>query len=141
MEMEIEYGLEELPQVACRLIEYIGGRKVVAFHAGMGAGKTTLIAEMARRMGVTEDVANSPSFAIINEYEGTDRRIYHFDCYRIETLEDAVEIGVEDYLYSGALCLIEWPDVISGLLPEDTLHLSIEEDMSTGKRKLTNVEK
>lgn len=140
--MQIRYNIEELSEVADLLIEAAGNRTIIAFHADMGVGKTTLIAEIARRLGVKEDMANSPSFAIVNEYEtesdnGTPAVLYHFDCYRLETVEEAMEIGVEEYLYSGSLCLIEWPDVIADLLPEETLHVYITEDPESSLRLLT----
>lgn len=94
----------------------------------MGAGKTTFINALCRALGVEEDPTGSPTFSIINEYRSdtTAELIYHFDLYRIESLEQAFDIGVEDYLDSGALCLIEWPDRIDDILPDDTVRVKID---------------
>lgn len=93
----------------------------------MGAGKTTFIAALCRALGVDADEANSPSFSIINEYRSdtTAELIYHFDLYRLESLEEAIEIGTEDYFDSGALCLLEWPDRVEDILPDDTVRVNI----------------
>ena len=93
----------------------------------MGAGKTTFISALCRALGVDEDLANSPSFSIINEYRSdtTAELIYHFDLYRLENVDEALEIGVEDYFDSGALCLLEWPERIEPLLPDDTVKVNI----------------
>lgn len=110
-------------------------RKVYALHGNMGAGKTTFIKQLCEEMG-SEDVVNSPTFAIVNVYEdGEGREMYHFDCYRLKSMSEAMNLGAEEYLYSGNYCFIEWPDVIEDLLPEDTVHLrfSVQED---GTRKL-----
>lgn len=122
-------NLEELPAKAAELLEIIGDRKVVAFDAPMGAGKTTLIGEICRRLGVTDDIS-SPTFAIVNDYQidtppHKGEHIYHFDCYRIEDAREAEDMGAEDYFYSGALCLIEWPDRIEEFLPDNTLWIRI----------------
>lgn len=125
MEIKIP-SLSALPDAARAFIEAIGERRVFAFVAPMGAGKTTLIAEICRQLGV-EETANSPSFSIINEYEDAGgEKIYHFDFYRFESPAEAEEIGAEDYFYSGALCLIEWPERVEPLLPEDTVVVRIE---------------
>lgn len=113
---------------------------VFAFKGDMGAGKTTFIRNLARHLGVGEDLAvNSPSFSLINEYRSdtTGALIYHFDLYRLENIEEALDIGVEDYLDSGAICLIEWPDVIDPLLPLDCVDVEIVADRETGERTLT----
>ena len=111
-------------------------RKVYALHGNMGAGKTTFIKQLCEEMG-SEDVVNSPTFAIVNVYEdGEGREMYHFDCYRLKSMSEAMNLGAEEYLYSGNYCFIEWPDVIEAILPDDTVHLcfSVQED---GSRKLT----
>ena len=112
---------------AREFLAQIGDSSLVAFHAPMGAGKTTFINELCRQLGVETDVTNSPSFAIINEYRSdtTAELIYHFDCYRLENEQEAVDIGAEDYFDSGAVCLIEWPERIEGLLPDDTVRVDI----------------
>ena len=102
----------------------------------MGTGKTTFIKALCEVLGV-EDVINSPTFSIINEYraEPSEELIYHFDCYRLEKLSDALSLGADDYLQSGALCFIEWPEVIEDILPEGTIHITLEE-LEDGQRKL-----
>lgn len=119
--------LEALPQAAREFVSLMGDETVYAFRGDMGAGKTTFIRELCRALGVEEDLANSPSFSIINEYRSdtTAELIYHFDLYRLETVEEALEIGVEDYFDSGALCLLEWPERIEPLLPDDTVTVDI----------------
>lgn len=120
--------LEALPEAAKRFVALMGDETVYAFHGGMGAGKTTFIRELCRALGVEEDFTNSPSFSIINEYRSdtTAELIYHFDLYRLENIDEALEIGVEDYFDSGALCLLEWPERIEPLLPDDTVVVDIK---------------
>jgi tRNA threonylcarbamoyladenosine biosynthesis protein TsaE len=105
----------------------------------MGAGKTTFINALCKALGVETDVTNSPSFAIINEYrsDSTAELIYHFDCYRLEKEEEAVDLGAEDYFDCGAICLIEWPERIENLLPDDTVRVDINVDEATQARTLT----
>lgn len=100
-----------------------------AFYGEMGAGKTTFIRALVEALGVDPEEANSPSFSIINEYRSdtTAELIYHFDLYRLESAEEAYDIGVEDYFDSGALCLLEWPERIEDILPDDTVSVKIEE--------------
>ena len=97
-----------------------------AFYGKMGAGKTTFIKAICEELGV-DDVITSPTFAIINEYSGKDETIYHFDFYRIKKLEEVYDMGYEDYFYSGALCFIEWPELIEEVLPEDAVKVQITE--------------
>lgn len=118
-------SLDELDDVAQAVIDSLDGRTVVAFDAPMGAGKTTLISRIAALLGAEDDVT-SPTFAIVNQYEGTERTIYHFDMYRIERIEEALDFGSEEYLSSGELCLVEWPEKIEALLPDDTMVVKIE---------------
>ncbi|MBR2866298.1 MAG: tRNA (adenosine(37)-N6)-threonylcarbamoyltransferase complex ATPase subunit type 1 TsaE [Alistipes sp.] len=126
MERIIEIdSIDELDSVAEAVVEALDGRTVVAFDAPMGAGKTTLISRIAAHLGA-EDSVTSPTFAIVNQYEGRDRTIYHFDMYRIERVEEALDFGSEEYLSSGELCLVEWPEKIEPLLPEDTMVVKIE---------------
>ena len=126
MEKIIEIGsLEELDMVANEVLAALNGRTVVAFDAPMGAGKTTLISRIAAMLGA-EDKVTSPTFAIVNQYEGRHRCIYHFDMYRIERVEEALDFGSEEYLSSGDLCLVEWPEKIEPLLPDDTMVVRIE---------------
>lgn len=98
----------------------------MAFHAPMGAGKTTFITALCRVLGVREDAVSSPTFAIVNEYRSPSRgSIFHFDFYRIEKPSEALDIGFYDYIDSGCLCLMEWPENIEEILPEETLHVHI----------------
>ncbi|MBE6181912.1 MAG: tRNA (adenosine(37)-N6)-threonylcarbamoyltransferase complex ATPase subunit type 1 TsaE [Rikenellaceae bacterium] len=123
-------SLNELPDVARAVIETIDDRSVVIFRGEMGAGKTTLIREIVTQLGAT-DTVTSPTFAIVNQYQGaTDRRIYHFDFYRLEDLREAYDFGYEEYFYSGEICLVEWPERIEPLLPEDviTVHITVEDE-------------
>ena len=128
MEHKIEIATAEaLPQAAQEFASLMGDETVYAFYGEMGAGKTTFIRELCRALREEEDLANSPSFSIINEYRSdtTAELIYHFDLYRLESVDEALEIGVEDYFDSGALCLLEWPERIEPLLPDDTVKVSI----------------
>ena len=123
----IKFQLTTIDDAARQFVEAIGDRTVFAFFGGMGAGKTTFIKAVCQQMGVTEDMVSSPTFAIVNEYEGSRGSIYHFDFYRIRQISEAVNMGFDDYLYSGNLCFIEWPDLVEPLLPEDTVRVTIEE--------------
>lgn len=118
-------GVEGLAEVSDYLMSLRDTADVVAFYGPMGAGKTTLIKNLCHRMGVTDEV-NSPTFAIVNEYVTEEgESVYHFDFYRIKKLEEAYDIGYENYFYSGNLCLIEWPELIEPLLPERYLRVDI----------------
>ena len=118
---------DDLNRAADEFVRLMDSSTVYAFNGEMGAGKTTFIMALLRSLGVGEDLAGSPSFAIINEYRSdtTAELIYHFDLYRLESVEEALEIGVEDYFDSGALCLLEWPERIEALLPDDTVIVDI----------------
>ncbi len=124
---------DALPQAAHDFIAAMDDRTVFAFRGEMGAGKTTFIKAVCLALGV-EDEVNSPTFAIVNEYrsETTAELIYHFDCYRIKTLEEAMDFGFEDYMESSALCFIEWPENVEDLLPGDVVnvHITVNEDGS-----------
>ncbi len=128
----------DLDAAARQFLELMGDETVYTFEGEMGAGKTTFINSLCRALGVEEDPTGSPTFSIINEYRSdtTAELIYHFDLYRIESLEQAFDIGVEDYLDSGALCLIEWPDRIDDILPDDTVRVKIDV-LPDGARRLT----
>ena len=131
---------------ATDILEKCGDRRVFAFNGNMGAGKTTFIKCLCEAMG-TEDVVNSPTFAIVNVYEvesigdeamrlkGEKAEVYHFDCYRIKDLREAMDMGTEEYLYSGNYCFIEWAEMIEPLLPEDLVTVEIEV-MENGDREL-----
>jgi tRNA threonylcarbamoyladenosine biosynthesis protein TsaE len=115
----------ELPAAARRLVPLLHDRGVVALYGGMGAGKTTLVAALMREMGSADDVT-SPTFALVNDYvTGAGRHVYHFDFYRIDDVREAFDLGYEEYFYSGELCLVEWPEKIEELLPDDTLRIQI----------------
>lgn len=119
-------SLSDLPKVADLVLESLNGRNVVAFFAPMGAGKTTLISTLMETLG-SEDIVTSPTFALVNQYYTAKREpVYHFDFYRINTIGEAFDMGYEEYFYSGDLCLVEWPEKVEPLLPEDTMVVKIE---------------
>ena len=125
-------SIESIADSAREFIAQMGDRKVFAFYGAMGAGKTTFVKALCEAMGVT-DTVNSPTFAIVNEYDTpSGHPIYHFDFYRINKLQEAIEIGLYDYLDSGCLCIMEWPENIEELLPEETLkvYFTINPDQS-----------
>lgn len=128
-------NIEDTVRAAREFIAAMGSNRIFAFRGEMGAGKTTFISEVCRQLGV-HDVANSPSFSIVNEYvaQPSGDIIYHFDFYRIDSPQEALEIGIEEYFYSGRLCLIEWPDMIDTLLPEEAVEVKIHEEMPSGRR-------
>lgn len=119
-------SLSDLDSVAEAVLQTLNGRNVVAFFAPMGAGKTTLISAIMAKLGST-DIVTSPTFALVNQYY-TDAKdaVYHFDFYRINNLSEAFDMGYEEYFYSGDLCLVEWPEKIEPLLPDDTMVVKIE---------------
>ena len=127
MRHEIEIrNTSDLDKAAKEFLEQIGDNRLIAFFAPMGAGKTTFTTAICKALGVTDPVG-SPTFAIVNEYEKADGEpMYHFDFYRINKLSEAIDIGLYDYLDSGFLCLMEWPENIEELLPEETLRVTIK---------------
>ena len=129
--------LDHILEAAREFIGQMGDDTVFAFYGKMGTGKTTFIKALCKLLGV-EDEVNSPTFAIINEYrsETTAELIYHFDFYRIKKLEEVYDLGYEDYFYSGALCFIEWPELVEELLPLDAKKVTITEN-SDGSRTIT----
>ena len=133
MEITID-SIDNIREAARQFVGNMGDASVFAFYGSMGAGKTTFIKAVCEELGV-EDVITSPTFAIVNEYraEETGELIYHFDFYRIKKLEEVYDMGYEDYFYSGALCFIEWPELIEELLPADAVRVRIEETEG-GKR-------
>ena len=134
--MDITFSLDELPEAAKAFIGAMGEDRIFAFEGGMGAGKTTFIAEVCRQLGADDD-SGSPTFSIVNEYVAADGSpVYHFDFYRLDSPQEALDMGAEDYFYSGNLCLIEWPDRIGELLPEEAVIVKITET-EDGRRNVT----
>ena len=119
------HSIEDLTPAAQEFIAAMGDNTVFAFYGKMGAGKTTFIKAVCQALGVT-DVINSPTFAIVNEYlDGQGSPIYHFDFYRIKRQQEVLDIGYEDYIYSGCVCFMEWPELIEDLLPADAVRVTI----------------
>jgi len=123
--MTIEYSFQQIHEAAQKCLAEINDKKVIAFHGPMGSGKTTLIHAICDEKKVTSPVS-SPTFALINEYTSPGGSIYHIDLYRLDDEEEAVRAGVEDCLYSGKTCLVEWPEKAPSIFPEDTIHVFIE---------------
>ncbi len=128
-------GIEDLSRAAKEFLAAIRDKRVFAFNAPMGAGKTTFISALCHQLGVKDDDIASPTFALVNEYlsDASGESIYHLDCYRIRDDAEALDMGIEDYLYSGNLCFIEWPENIERFLPDDTQFVEIKEE-SDGTR-------
>jgi tRNA threonylcarbamoyladenosine biosynthesis protein TsaE len=120
-------SLEELPWAAQKVLDTVGNRHIVALYGAMGAGKTTFVKALCHVLDVTDQV-NSPTFTLINEYKTKDgRMVYHFDFYRIKKIEEAYDLGYDEYFDSDGLCLIEWPELIEDLLPENIVRMYIRE--------------
>ncbi len=117
-------GLADLEQAAVSVLDFAEGARFFIFEGDMGAGKTTFIKSLCRALGVDE-VVSSPTFSIVNEYHSEEKIIYHFDFYRIRSIQEAYDIGYEEYFYSDNICLIEWPEKIAELLPEEYIKVSI----------------
>ena len=129
-------SLDELKDVAEAVIDNLDDRNVVALFGAMGAGKTTLISAIMEYLGSTDNVT-SPTFALVNQYNtASNSPVYHFDFYRINRIEEAFDMGYEEYFYSGDLCLVEWPELVEQLLPEDAMVVKIE-ILSPTQRKFT----
>lgn len=125
--------LSGIDAAAKQFLKALGQRRIVAFYAPMGAGKTTFITAVCKALGVRDDAVSSPSFAIVNEYRGSDgQSIFHFDFYRIDKIAEALDIGFFEYIDSGNLCFMEWPENIEEILPEETLrvHITVLSDQS-----------
>ncbi len=132
--MEI-FDLNELPNVVSRFINSLKNKRIFAFYGKMGAGKTTFIKQLCLELGV-KDMVTSPTFAIINEYSTFSKlKIFHIDCYRLNSINEALNLGIEDYIYSENFCFIEWAEMIENLLPAETVFVQISET-ETGKRKI-----
>lgn len=119
-------NLSEIDEAAKQFLDAVRGHSLVAFYAPMGAGKTTFTTAICRALGVDEDAVSSPTFAIVNEYRtASGEPVFHFDFYRIEKMEEALDIGFYDYVDSGSLCIMEWPENIEEIIPEETLRVGI----------------
>lgn len=128
-------SLDKIADAAREFVEQIGDKRVFAFYGGMGAGKTTFIKAVCEQLGV-KDAVTSPTFAIVNEYASDFGPVYHFDFYRIKNLGEVMDLGFEDYAYSGNFCLMEWPELIEDLLPDNTVNVHIAET-DNGMRTVT----
>ncbi len=122
----IVQSISDLPTAASAIINYSDDQKIFLFYGEMGAGKTTLIKSLCEYLGTSEPVT-SPTFSIVNEYIGSESRIYHFDFYRLKNETEALDMGYEEYFYSDAYCFIEWPEKIPGLLPDHYIRIKITE--------------
>lgn len=133
--MEVNFTLDEIQDTAIRLLPALTGYRVFAFHGEMGAGKTTFIQALCKAMGVV-DTISSPTFSIINQYKTSNgQTIYHMDLYRVKDETEAINAGVEDCLYSGDICFVEWPQKAAAIFPEKTLHITIS-SVEDNARKL-----
>lgn len=117
-------SLSELPRAAAQILKEAEGNRIFLFYATMGMGKTTLIKELCKQLGVGDNVS-SPTFSIVNEYASNREKIYHFDFYRLKDEQEAFDLGYEEYFYSGNYCFVEWPEKIENLLPENAVSISI----------------
>ena len=129
--------MSDLTRVAESIIEELGERRVVLLRGSMGAGKTTLVSRIAKCLGA-EDTVTSPTFALVNQYEGANMRIYHFDFYRIDRIEEVFDLGYEEYFYSGDLCLVEWPEKIEELIPDSVMEVRIT--VGDGEERIFEIE-
>ena len=128
---------DELPEIGRKIIETYAGEKIFALYGSMGAGKTTFIKALCRFLGVP-DIVNSPTFALVHEYiSKDDESIFHFDFYRIKKSVEVMDIGFEEYIYSGYYCFMEWPEKIEELLPDDYVYIQIE-TMPDGSREISH---
>ena len=128
-------SLDELPAVAKKILAFAAEKRLLAFYGKMGAGKTTLIKEVCKQLGI-ESVVTSPTFALVNEYRSKNQIVYHFDFYRINKIEEIFDIGYEEYFYSERFCFIEWPELAESLLPDEIIRIKIAVDESN-KRFIT----
>ena len=133
--MHFEYSIQQIHEAAKECLRFINDKKVIAFHGPMGSGKTTLIHAICDEKKVTSPVS-SPTFALINEYNSPAGSLFHIDLYRLNDEQEAVRAGVEDCLYSGKICFVEWPEKAPFILPEDTLHVFLE-PVDDNRRRLT----
>lgn len=129
------YTIKDIDLIAQQILAYASDERIFLFYGEMGAGKTTLIKALCEQLGV-EGSVTSPTFSIVNEYTGKTGRVYHFDFYRLKTQTEALDMGYEEYFYSGDYCFIEWPEKIPDLLPESYISISIDEQLDRS-RKIT----
>lgn len=130
-------SVDELEEAAKKVLEAHANERIFAFNGSMGAGKTTFIKAICAQLGIHEDVT-SPTFSIVNEYiSNQGESVYHFDFYRIKKQEEIMDIGCDDYFYSGNYCFLEWPQLVEELLPESIVYVSIEEQLEDNSRLIT----
>lgn len=122
--MKLNYKLSELKNISTKILSHFNSPKTLLFYGEMGVGKTTLIKELVKQLGVT-DATSSPTFSLVNEYQGSDNTVFHFDFYRIENEEEVYDIGIEDYFYQNAWCFAEWPEKIPNIIPVDAIVIKI----------------
>jgi len=137
MEIAVK-DLSDLPQVASELLEFASKERIFIFEGEMGAGKTTFIKSFCKTLGV-EDVVSSPTYSIVNEYESQNGPVFHFDFYRIKTIQEAYDLGYEEYFYGGGICLIEWPERVAELLPDH--FVKVEIFVSEGNERIFSLSK
>lgn len=129
-------NIEELSKVSELLLDWREKSNIIAFYGAMGAGKTTLVKNLCQKLGVNDEV-NSPTFALVNEYQTENfDSVFHFDFYRIKSMEEVFDIGYEDYFYGGSLCLLEWPELIDPLMPEHFIKVEITHGDTDTNRKI-----
>jgi tRNA threonylcarbamoyladenosine biosynthesis protein TsaE len=133
--ISIDYSFPEITTVTQKLINYSDNQKIFLFYGDMGAGKTTFIKSLCEQLGA-RGLVTSPTFSIVNEYQGKGAKIYHFDFYRLKNQNEALDMGYEEYFYSGDYCFIEWPEKIAGLLPPHYIRIDIQV-LSDKERRLT----
>ncbi len=131
--MKIDYTLSNLKDVCNTILLSINKPKTLLFYGEMGVGKTTLIKELVAQLGVSESTS-SPTFSIVNEYNGKNSKVFHFDFYRIKNEDEVYDIGIEDYFYQNSWCLVEWPEKINSLIPEDAVSFKIIKNIDNSRR-------
>jgi len=125
--LKLTYQLSELKSISTKILSHLNAPKTLLFYGEMGVGKTTLIKELVKQLGVT-DVTSSPTFSLVNEYKGHDNTVFHFDFYRIEHEEEVYDIGIEEYFYQNSWSLVEWPEKIPNIIPEDAITIKINKN-------------
>jgi len=125
--LKFTYQLSELKEISTKILSHLDSPKTLLFYGEMGVGKTTFIKEFVKQLGVN-DTTSSPTFSLVNEYQGNNSTIFHFDFYRIEQEEEVYDIGIEDYFYQNAWCLVEWPNKIPNIIPEEAITIKISKN-------------